>query len=593
MRGVRGGLTVLGAIAALALAQRPAPPMRDGIITGQIVDAATGKPVNGVLVALTPQPQRVLTAADGRFVFTDLPPGPYTIVAARRGYVEGASGRRRPGGTSQPVTLSVVERSAAVVVRMWKTAVITGVVTDESGDPVVGAQLRALERSTVAGQSRFTAAGAPAFTDDRGVYRFSDLAPGEYLVATIAPRPAMTRAVYRTIATEPRGGNVLTVAIPDPAKALQIGGVLYGLGRGAVTPPPPRADRVRMYPPTFYSSAPSPGDAAIVVARSGAERAGVDVQLQPANTVRVAGTLIGPLGAAPTTTVELLPAGFEMLAVDDAALSAVTDDFGRFVFPAVPEGEYTLRASARVGTGAPSTQSTQFAAMPISASAESVDVTALLQPGVTVSGRFDFIGRGRKPANRAGSPVVLEPADGDPVPIPSMRSTSTDTTFTVSGVPPGRYLVRATASAAGWMFRSAMFGGVDVSETPTEVTQDTVGVTINFIDRWSGLSGVARAADGLGDPAAAVLLFPANASGWKDYGSNPRRLRSTRTSARGEFGIASVPPGEYYVVAIPESQSRDWSQPARLNGLASLGTHITILEGEHRTVDLQTHDIRQ
>ena len=58
-------------------------------------------------------------------------------------------------------------------------------------------------------------------------------------------------------------------------------------------------------------------------------------------------------------------------------------------------------------------------------------------------------------------------------------------------------------------------------------------------------------------------------------------------------GIASVPPGEYYVVAIPESQSRDWTQPARLNGIASLATHVTILEGEHRTVDLQTHDLRQ
>jgi hypothetical protein len=138
-----------------------------------------------------------------------------------------------------------------------------------------------------------------------------------------------------------------------------------------------------------------------------------------------------------------------------------------------------------------------------------------------------------------------------------------------------------------------MFGGVDVADTPIEVTQDTVGVTITFIDRWSGLSGVARAADGLGDPAATVLLFPANASGWKDYGSNPRRLRSARTTARGEFGIASVPPGEYYVVAIPESQSRDWTQPARLNGIASLATHVTILEGEHRTVDLQTHDLRQ
>src|SRR3954471_17593480 len=448
--------------------------MRNGVVAGQVVDAATGRPLNGVVVSLRPQPQRILTAADGRFAFTDLPAGSYTVVATRRGYVEGASGRRRPGGTTQPVTLSPEERSADIPVPMWKTAVITGAVTDETGDPIVGAQLRALARSTVAGQSRFTATGAPVFTDDRGVYRFSDLAPGEYLVATIAPRPAMTRSVYRTIATDPRGGNVRSAAIPDPAKALQIGSVLYGLGRGAVTPPPPRADRVRMYPPTFYPSSPTPADAAIVVARSGAERAGVDVKLEPANTVRVAGTLIGPLGAAATTTVQLVPGGFEMLTVDDGALSAVTDDFGQFVFPAVPEGEYTLRASARVGDAA--SQSTQFAATQISASAESVEVVALLQPGVTVTGRFDFVGRDRNPASRGGSPVVLEPADGDPVPIPSMRSISTDTTFTVSGVPPGRYLVKPTASPAGWMFRSASFGGIDVSDTPIDVTQDTAGI---------------------------------------------------------------------------------------------------------------------
>jgi hypothetical protein len=586
-------LAVTAAFVGLALAQRPAPPMRGGgVITGQAVDAATGKPVNGVLVSLRPQPQRVLTAGDGRFVFADLPAGAYSIVAKRSGYVEGAPGRGRPGGTAQPVLLSAAERSVDVVVRMWKTGVITGVVTDETGEPIVGAELRALQRSTVAGQSRYTAGGAPAFTDDRGVYRFSDLVPGQYLVATIAPRPAMTRAVYRTIASEPRGGTVLTTAIPEPAKALQIGGVLYGLGRGAITPPPPRADRVRIYPPTFYPSTLGPADAAIVVARSGAERAGIDVQLQPVNTVRVAGTLMGPFGAVPTATVELLPAGFEMLTVDDGALSAVTDDFGHFVFPAVPEGEYTLRGSARVGTGAPATQSTYFVSMPISASAEFVEVAALLQAGVTVTGRFDYAGKGRKPVNRLGSPVVLEPADGDPVPIPSMRSTSTDSTFSVSGVPPGRYVVRATASPDGWMFRSAMFGGSDVSETPLEVTQDIAGVVINFTDRWSGLSGVARKRDGFADADASVVLFPANASGWKDYGSNPRRLRSARTNARGEFAIASVPPGEYYVLAIPESQGADWLQPARLNTFASIGTHVTILEGEHRSVDLETRDIR-
>ena len=31
----------------------------------------------------------------------------------------------------------------------------------------------------------------------------------------------------------------------------------------------------------------------------------------------------------------------------------------------------------------------------------------------------------------------------------------------------------------------------------------------------------------------------------------------------GQFGISSLPPGDYYVVAIPEEQSADWRDPAR------------------------------
>src|SRR6185503_15464265 len=165
------------------------------------------------------------------------------------------------------------------------------------------------------------------------------------------------------------------------------------------------------------------------------------------------------------------------------------------------------------------------------------------------SGRFDFTGRDRRPVNRGGSPVVLEPADGDPAATASMWWTSTDATFSVNNVPPGRYLVKATASPAGWMFRSAMFGGTDVSESPIDVTQDVDGIAITFTDRWSGVAGVVRGANGLGDADATVLLFPSSAAAWKNYGPNPRRLRSARTNARGEFGIASVPPGEYFLLA--------------------------------------------
>jgi hypothetical protein len=66
-------------------------------------------------------------------------------------------------------------------------------------------------------------------------------------------------------------------------------------------------------------------------------------------------------------------------------------------------------------------------------------------------------------------------------------------------------------------------------------------------------------------------------------------LKSTRANARGEFGLSSVPPGDYYVIAVPEEQSADWRDPKSLEALARLATQITIGEGEHRTVDLQVN----
>ena len=42
-----------------------------------------------------------MTDADGRFVFRALAAGAYSLTAIKPGYLDGAFGRRRPGGTGQ------------------------------------------------------------------------------------------------------------------------------------------------------------------------------------------------------------------------------------------------------------------------------------------------------------------------------------------------------------------------------------------------------------------------------------------------------------------------------------------------------------
>ena len=98
----------------------PAAP-RTALVVGQVIDAGTGTPVSGALVELRmqvplsapPSPfsrpapptqllqtPRVLTGSDGRFVFRGFPKGNFLLTAIKPGYLNGAYGRRRPGGDS-------------------------------------------------------------------------------------------------------------------------------------------------------------------------------------------------------------------------------------------------------------------------------------------------------------------------------------------------------------------------------------------------------------------------------------------------------------------------------------------------------------
>jgi hypothetical protein len=131
--------------------------------------------------------------------------------------------------------------------------------------------------------------------------------------------------------------------------------------------------------------------------------------------------------------------------------------------------------------------------------------------------------------------------------------------------------------------------GVDVSETPFDLTKDIADLVLVYTDRGSGVNG---RVDGQHAEDAAVLLFNADAQSWNDAGPHSRRFRLARPNAAGEFTVSSVPPGEYYGVAVPEDQAADWRAPATLDSLARSATQISIVEGEFRSLVLRLQDVR-
>ncbi len=577
-------------------------PARNGAIAGQVVDAATGRPVSAAMVSIAgtgltvnpidgPRGQRVplLTASDGRFVFTGLADGTYTITAAKGGYAQGASGRRRPGGASQAVVIDATQRTRDVQIRVWKNGAIGGTVIDEAGEPVIGVSVRLLARAS--GSRRFEVYGAAAQTDDRGAYRFSNLPLGDYLVVALAPSMSLKTSVFENVASSGRATSEVAAAfVGGSMLALELGDAAFALPRDAAVPPPPVNGRLQIYPPTFHPAAPTAAQAAVISLPSGEERTSIDIQLSPVPSSRVSGFVIDANGPADMLPVRLVPAGSTDVPGDLVAAGAVTDATGAFVFLGVVPGQYSLRASNNLNRAGPQSG---WLDLPLTVNGDVEGIAATLSPPLRIRVRLQFEGSSIPPAavsdRFTAPPFSLEPAAGGPA-VSGSSASAADHAVTFSGYPPGRYRVRVANSPQGWMFKGAMLNGVDVSEIPFELTKDVDDLVLTFTDRWSGLSG---AVQGAGAEEAAVIVFTTDTQMWTAAGPSSRRFKMARPSSSGEFSVSSLPPGEYYAVAVREEDAADWRDPALLDALARVAARVTIIEGEHRTVDLPMREVRK
>jgi hypothetical protein len=272
--------------------------------------------------------------------------------------------------------------------------------------------------------------------------------------------------------------------------------------------------------------------------------------------------------------------------------TAMSDASGRFTILGVPPGEYTIKQGRMILYPAVAEGTGYWVAQPITVGTTSVDdVVVELKPAIKVRGRIQFL----ETMNPASAPVFLVRGTGavtfrTPNGQPGRFSTEMQQpdgpfTFGTVGAAGGRYVAEPNETS-GWFVESVTLEGKDITDRVFDLQSDITSMVVTYTNRPSRVSGSVKNARGAADADALVAIFPVDETRWRDYGAEPRLIRSIGPSATGEFAFAHLPPGDYFIAAIDDEDAQMWRDPAHLKALTAQATRVTVVAHTPLTVNL-------
>jgi len=524
---------------------RQGGPARDRVpetgtasITGRVVSVDTGAPVRRAEVQASigggPRPRAVLTDENGRFELRNLPAGRWMLRAAKTGFVPQQFGQRNPFTASEQIVLADRQQFTADFA-LTRGAAIMGRVYDEFGDPIANARVAALRFVSSANARRLVPAATSGPTDDTGAFRVYGLTAGEYYLAA---------SLNSTAAVN---GSLVS------------------------------ADGPVTYAPTYYPGTADIAAAQRLTVRAGEEQSGIGMIVAPVRAVRLSGTVTGSAGTPINARITLESQGVAEGAGTNKSAATAAD--GTFTIPGVPPGAYVLTATGR---SASPTTSAEVASMTITVGGEDVAGLALTATrGATISGTV-----------AADNGTRLEVA-GVRITAPSMRvggqgnqpraQVTAAGAFEMSGLV-GVHSLRFEQLPAGWAIKSVTANGVDVADTPMEFRGgNDVSVRVVLTNRLTELAGTIRSGSPL-PRGVTVVVFPDDPSKWSAVS---RYVRIARAGETGQFTVRGLPPAtNYLALALEYLENGEHLEPEFLQRVKARAAHISLSEGEKKTLDL-------
>ena len=577
-------------------------------LRGRVVYDDTGRPVRRARVILLEDGsaegtgESALTNANGEFEIADVKAGRYFIIVEGPGLltpysflnVDDTQGNELDFNAfrSRFDEVTVDGRSDAhVQVRARRGGSITGTVSYENGDPAINVTVTLLRRQKgrlrqyLGGVGESPNGSVP--TDDRGVYRFAGLPPGEYLVSVAE------QIVHGDGESDGDGEE----GVPSATNG----------GTPLVV--------------TYYPAATRVAEAGAIKLDAGEEHAGVDITLVERGLYTLAGVVRDKRTGQPVADVHLglhLKEGEaeEMPLIIDH--NTQTDDEGHWQFNELPDGLYVLTVQPQQESDPAAMEAYQRA---LRAAAEAKDATAFQtlrppipvqkfsakQQEVTIEGHdLTSVSVELSTGGYISGTVVVE--GGKEVP-PYMniyaetasagtRAVYTNSTvqngrFIIGGIPPGKVFFSINASDGGNHFyvKSITANGITYTREPVPIEDGAVikGARIVVSTELSKLQGrvVAQQKDKESAPASgvAVLLVSADASRWRF--SDQQTL--VRTNLDGTYEMTAAP-GEYLAFVLPADERPRALQEDEIKRFSVGAQHITLRPGKTEQLELSVPD---